>query len=101
VFRILYLLPQQAEVCQFKEVILGPLLQYEAQHDIPLLETLTAFFEANCNVRETAKRLFTHYNTVVYRLQKIRSLLSADLDDAEFRLECQLALKLKMMEDVP
>lgn len=100
VFRILYLLPQHAEVRQFKDNILGPLTKYEAQHNIPLLQTLTMFFETNGNIRETAKRLFTHYNTVLYRLEKIRSLLNTNLDDADFRLQCQLALKLQMMENV-
>jgi carbohydrate diacid regulator len=36
------------------------------------IETLKAFFECNLNITETAKKLFTHRNTLIYRLRKIK-----------------------------
>ena len=33
----------------------------------------------------TARQLFIHRNTLVYRLQRIRTLLQLDLDDAAVR----------------
>ena len=37
------------------------------------------------NLHATARQLFIHRNTLVYRLQRIRTLLQLDLDDAAVR----------------
>ena len=50
-----------------------------------LLETLDAFFAANCAPAETVKRLGIHRNTLAYRLAKVASLTGLDprrFDDA-------------------
>ena len=39
----------------------------------------------NRNLHATARQLFIHRNTLVYRLQRIRTLLQLDLDDAAVR----------------
>ena len=45
------------------------------------------------NVMQTARELFIHRNTLLYRLDRIRELGGFDLDDAETRLKLQLALR--------
>lgn len=44
-----------------------------------------------------ARELFTHYNTVLYRLDRIREVAGVDLDDPEQRLNLQIALKIMRM----
>ena len=47
--------------------------------------TVDTFFDHNLNVSETARRLFVHRNTLVYRLEKLRQLTGLDIrtfDDA-------------------
>ena len=46
--------------------------------DHETLMTIQSFFENNLNVSETARKLFVHRNTLVYRLEKIRKLTSAN-----------------------
>ena len=41
--------------------------------------TIQKFFENNLNVSETARKLFVHRNTLVYRLDKIKKLTGLDL----------------------
>ena len=53
--------------------------------DQETLFTINKFFENNLNVSETSRKLFVHRNTLVYRLQRIRTLLQLDLDDAAVR----------------
>jgi len=37
------------------------------------LDTLQAFFDSNLNIKETAKKLYIHRNTLIYRLNKIKT----------------------------
>ncbi len=50
--------------------------------DEEALATIEKFFENNLNVSETARKLFVHRNTLVYRLEKIKK--STGLDIREF-----------------
>lgn len=53
---------------QFSERIL------ESKGDlINHLETLQAFFDSNLNIKEAAKKLYIHRNTLIYRLNKIKT----------------------------
>lgn len=50
-----------------------------------MLSTIEKFFENNLNLSETARQLFIHRNTLVYRIDKIQKLTGLDLrmfDDA-------------------
>jgi purine catabolism regulator len=51
------------------------------------------FFACNGNFSEAARRLGLHRNSLIYRVKRIRDLLSRDLEDPEHRLALQLALK--------
>lgn len=97
IYRLLYLLPNNSEVNQYITDILGKLSDYENK-GLTYIETLEVYFQSNRNIRATAEKLYTHYNTVVYRMEKISSLLDVDLDDPEVCLELQIALKLRKMK---
>ena len=57
-------------------------------------ETLAAYLDAESSVVATAERLALHRNTVAARIQRIQSLLGADLDDPSSRLALQLACRV-------
>ncbi|ALS25641.1 PucR family transcriptional regulator [Paenibacillus sp. 32O-W] len=48
-----------------------------------ILATLETFFELDCNVSETAKKLYIHRNTLLYRLDKLKQ--ETGLDVRQFR----------------
>ena len=54
-----------------------------------LLETIRAFFQNDLNLSTTARQLFIHRNTLIYRLDKVRKATGLDLkkfeDAAVFR----------------
>ncbi len=47
--------------------------------DREMLLTLETFFQMDCNVSETAKKLYIHRNTLLYRLDKIKQETGADV----------------------
>lgn len=58
--------------------------EYASHHtgvfeDAETLSTLESFFELDCNVSETAKRLYIHRNTLLYRLDKIKQETGLDV----------------------
>jgi purine catabolism regulator len=75
--------------------VLQPILRYDAEHDGKLLETVRAYFEHGGNLRKISEVQFTHYNTVVYRINRIRDVLKIDLKDPETAFSIQFALKIR------
>ncbi|MEE1753724.1 helix-turn-helix domain-containing protein [Streptomyces sp. SP18CS02] len=59
----------------------------------PLTETLRAWLSLHGNWDRTATALGVHRNTVRQRVSRCGSLLGADLDDAEVRMELWFALR--------
>jgi sugar diacid utilization regulator len=75
---------------------LGPLLDAKTRSREQLLETLQAYV-AEGSVKDAAAALKLHRHTVLYRLDKLRELLGADLDTPASRLRLQLALDLRKL----
>ncbi|MCI3918965.1 PucR family transcriptional regulator ligand-binding domain-containing protein [Paenibacillus sp. TRM 82003] len=100
-YLLLYRLLATEEAAEFRRNTLRPLLEYDSknQNQGALVKTLKMYFECNGNVKETAERLFLHYNTVTYRLDRIKTELGVPLDDAETRLQLQLAIKLHEIKE--
>ena len=70
----------------------------EQNYSFSLVETLQAYLDCNCNLIRTAERLYLHKNTLLYRLNHIRSILRCDLNDADDRLLLMLSFKLQQQE---
>lgn len=93
VYLLLYRMQGTEELEEFKQLYLYPLLELERKQQGALLTTLATYFACNCNAKETAEKLYVHYNTVNYRLERIRHELQLRLDDPEIKLQLQLAIK--------
>ena len=63
--------------------------------DKETLFTIHRFFENNLNVSETARKLFVHRNTLVYRLEKIKKLTGLDLREFDDAITFKVALMVK------
>ncbi|NMA92095.1 MAG: hypothetical protein GX973_03100, partial [Firmicutes bacterium] len=55
------------ELAKFVNELLQPVLEYDRQKNGELIKTLQTYFETNRNFRLTSQRIFTHYNTILYR----------------------------------
>lgn len=92
VYRLLLALRDTGELVPFVEQTLGPLLG-ESRGAESLVETLDVYFECAGNLSEAARRLHLHRNSLLYRLHRALDLLGRDIDDSDFRLALQLAIK--------
>ena len=63
--------------------------------DQETLFTIQTFFENNLNVSETARKLFIHRSTLVYRLEKIKKLMGLDLREFSQAITFEIALMVK------
>ena len=80
--RLIYQLPMSLCRMFINEVLDG--VSADAL-DEETMTTLDKFFENNLNVSETARQLYIHRNTLVYRLDKLQKMTNLDLrnfDDA-------------------
>ncbi|MFC5403977.1 PucR family transcriptional regulator [Cohnella soli] len=101
VYSLLYLIPPGDEREQFLNRYAIPLQLADRKGGGRLVETLDMFFRCNGNIRLTSEKLYAHYNTIVYRLEKVQSIVGVSLDDPEERLQLHLALKLVQMTPLP
>jgi len=74
---------------------LEPILRYDTQNNAVLLTTLQAYLQCNGNVTKTARKIFVHRNTLLYRLNQIRELAEIDLDDAMIRMHYLTAILVR------
>ena len=63
--------------------------------DKETLQTIQAFFDNNLNVSETARKLYVHRNTLVYRLEKVRKITGLDLREFDHAITFKVALMVK------
>lgn len=94
IYRILSYEELQPELNQFYKETLEPLVAYDREKDSQLVETLKKYFECRSNLKRVSEVMFTHYNTVIYRMQRIRDIIGKDLDDPDIRLNLQISLKV-------
>lgn len=94
VFALLYRIPADKQLENYMAGYLTPLLCYDKEHTSNLVETLRVYIENKGNKKITAEKLFTHYNTVSYRLERINEILGKNLEAQRVQFEVQLAFIL-------
>ena len=93
IFRLLHKV-DSAVLQEFLEDILGNLIRYDQENNTELVKTLNCYFENNGNLKQVAKEMYVHYNTILYRIERIEKILTADLAERDARLNLEIALKI-------
>ncbi len=100
IYTLLALLPQNnRSVAAFRDRFLKALKDYDAEHGVELVKTLICYYRSGSSIKLTAEKLYTHYNTVCYRLERIRNIIGADIDDEEIKLQIEIAIKLDKLRN--
>ena len=77
------------------------LVQSDKMQNTEYIKTLRAYLEHNLNTVQSAKALFIHRSTFLYRLERIRTILETDLEDADELFYLNLSLRLLDMDETP
>lgn len=88
------------ELLSFYKSTLEPLVIYDRKRDTELVKSLIIYFETNGNLKKMSEMLFTHYNTVLYRINRIQEITGKDLEDEGDRYGLQTALKIMKILDL-
>ena len=95
--RLIYQLPMSLCDMFIKEVFGNKIP--EILEDEESMSTINKFFENNLNISETARQLYVHRNTLVYRLERIEKIIGLDIrkfDDAmTFRIAVMVLAHVK------
>ena len=95
--RLIYQLPMSLCDMFIKEVF-GDTIP-DILEDEEAMSTIAKFFENNLNISETARQLYVHRNTLVYRLERIEKAIGLDIrkfDDAmTFRIAIMVLAHVK------
>ncbi len=94
-------LPYMAEQCM-RELPLhvvcsrGVLMmqRYDEEHGTFFYKTLACYIETRFNALQTAKRLFIHRSTFLYRMDRIKELFKIDLENDDVLLYTMLSMKM-------
>lgn len=85
------------ELMDFYSKTLESLVKYDNKKDTELVKTLKVYYEANGNLKKMSEKLFTHYNTVLYRVNRIQEITGSNLEDEKQRYSLQTAIKIMEM----
>ncbi|MCI5857636.1 MAG: PucR family transcriptional regulator ligand-binding domain-containing protein [Agathobacter sp.] len=96
-YRLLGMVNDQALLKEMGQLVLQPLLEYDEHHNAEYVETLRCYLENNGSVQAVSEQMFTHRNTVIYRINNIKKILETDLDTAQERLKYQVACRILQM----
>lgn len=83
------------ELEDFYNSTIKTLVEYDNKKTTDLIPTLESYFRNNGNLTKISKDLFTHYNTVLYRIGRINEITGMNLEDPHHRLNLEIALKIK------
>ncbi len=97
IFRLLCMEHQENEIKKFCHETVMPLLEYDKNKDGELVKTLRTYFECGGNLKQVCKKMYIHYNTILYRIQKIQQITNMDLSDSNSRLNLEISLKIMSM----
>jgi hypothetical protein len=94
IYRLLLQVGDMHQLWQFAQDVLGPLIDYDARHKVGLVGTLSVYLNQHESLKQTARVLRIHVNTVTYRIQRIEQLTSLDLTNPDHRLSAHVAAKI-------
>lgn len=72
---------QPGDISLLSTTLYQQIRQYDEENNAQYLTTLLTYLRSNCSVAKTAKQLFIHPNSVLYRINRVQEIFDFDLSD--------------------
>lgn len=89
-----YEMSKDISVDMFCERGLFELLKYDDIHQTQLYKTLKVYLDCNMNIAHASAKLFIHRSTLLYRIERINSLINMDINNPDERFKILLSYYL-------
>ncbi len=96
-YRLLYSCTDTGLLAQIQRDTLSVLEEHDRRHNSNYVETLQSYLEFDGSIQAMAQNMFTHRNTIIYRMNNIKKLLSTELATPAERLPYQIAFYIRNM----
>ena len=93
--RLIWAVTDRSLLEEMSTGILKPLIEYDRLHEADYVKTLELYLKYDESIQAVAAEMFTHRNTVMYRLKNIRELLGTDFRTPEEKLELRIACLIR------
>ncbi|MBR4026371.1 MAG: PucR family transcriptional regulator ligand-binding domain-containing protein [Lachnospiraceae bacterium] len=97
IFRMLFAVKDKALLGEMEMECLKPIIEYDKKHNSNYLKTFENYLRYNGSIQAVSEVMYTHRNTVIYRISNIKKLLGSNLESPEERLPYQLAFYIRNM----
>lgn len=85
---------ENEDLSRYLHPALPKLASYDTENSTNLELTLHTYLKNSCSTTDTAKALYLHRNSVIYRLRRIEELCDIDLNDTDTRFRLRLSYAL-------
>lgn len=96
-YRLLYSCTDTGLLAQIQRETLSVLEEHDRRHNSNYVETLQSYLEFDGSIQAMAQSMFTHRNTIIYRMNNIKKLLGTELATPAERLPYQIAFYIRGM----
>ena len=96
-YRLLYMIEDKEILNKMENECLADLEEHDRKYNAGYVETLKSYLKHNGSIQAVAAELYTHRNTVLYRIGNIRKILGNELKTPEERLPYQIAFYIRNM----
>ena len=96
-YRLLYSCTDTGLLAQVQQETLSVLEEHDRQHSSNYVETLRYYLDLDGSIQAMAQKMFTHRNTIIYRMNNIKKLLGTELATPAERLPYQIAFYIRSM----
>ena len=96
-FRLLYMIEDKGILREMETECLAALEEHDRRYNADYVDTLQSYLKHDGSIQAVAAELFTHRNTVLYRIGNIRKILGNELKTPEERLPYQIAFYIRRM----
>ena len=97
-YRLLYAVKDTALLQEMENNPLRLLDEYDKKHNANYAETLELYLKHDGSIQAVSEAMFTHRNTVIYRINNIKKLLNTNFDSPEARIPYQIAFYIRNMK---